>query len=124
MSYKKLITAFGLAAAVTAMAVPAQAQLRARGAVVVGRAGPRIGLAPFIARPAVVGVAPYRPYLRPGFNLDFYYGYPGYPYYGPYVGYGYPYGYSYPSLGYVVRAPVRAFGRARIALPVRRLGVR
>jgi hypothetical protein len=128
MNYKKLLVAFGLAVAVTAMAAPAQAQVRARGAVVVGRAVPRVGPGPFFVRPGIVGVAPYRPYFRPGLSLAVNY---GYPYYGRYVGYsayGYPYGYAYPypsiGLGYAVRGPVGAFGRARIALPARRVGRR
>jgi hypothetical protein len=149
MNYKKLVVAFGLVVAVAAMAAPAQAQIRARGGIVVGQAVPRAAAAPFIARPGIGGVAAYRPHVWPGVNPAFYY---GYPYYGPYVGYGSPYAYSYPypyaysypygygyaypygvgysyglgypsrGLGFVARGPVGAYG-ARIA-PARRVGVR
>jgi len=115
--YRKLITAFGLAAAVAAMPVLAHAQGRARVAVVVGHAMPRTGLAPLIVRPAIVGVVPYRPYVRPGFTLGISY---GYAYYGPYYGYGNSYGYGYPPPGYVVGGPVRAYRGVRTALPARR----
>jgi hypothetical protein len=111
MNYTKLITAFGLAAVMAAMPASAHAQVRARGVVVVGHAGPRFGPAPFIVGPRVV-VAPYAPYFRPGFNLGLSY---GYPYYGPYYGYPYPYGYGYPRAGFVVGGRLGAYRGFRIA---------
>jgi hypothetical protein len=141
MSYPKLITTLGVAAVLLVAPTLASAQGRNRGHAV-PRGSVRGG------RPPVVG-APYRaPYFhahrayRPGVNLGFFYGRPGYfgrylygnPFYAygwpvdgfgyPAYGYGYGYGYGYPT----VVAPYgygyggyggRPYGGVRIDLPQR-----
>jgi hypothetical protein len=148
MSYSKLLVTCGLAALMAA--APGTASAQRRGGRDHGRAVPRGSVR--VARPPVVhqAVRPLRsrsfyvyPY-RPGVNLGFYYGYPGfyrpypywygYPSYGYYSGfgspwYGYPYGYpgygyryGYPRYGYGGWAGplgVRPYGGVRIDLPER-----
>jgi hypothetical protein len=99
MTYSKLITSVGLVAAL-AWAVPpaASAQGRSR-----GRAVPR-GSVRTVRPPVVTRVVPYYRAYRPGVNLGFFYGRPGY--FGSY-GYGSPfYASGYPAYGY----PVYGYG--------------
>jgi hypothetical protein len=143
MSYSKSIAVvFTAVVCSTAIAADAGAQSRGRspgGGPTVGRAvpraiDPRVGIAPRIIAPRIIGVAPYRPYFYPyrsritlgfnaGFGYPYAYGYPygyGYPYaYGyPYGSYGYPYGayggYAPPPAGYMTAAPSAAYGGVRI----------
>jgi hypothetical protein len=132
MTKYKTIVALGLAAAIVALPSYAAAQSRGRsGGGAVGRAVPRT--APGPAGRAYGGVRPYgggayRPYyygygpFRPGVDLYFGFGYPGfygaygYPWYG-YPGYAYPW-YGYPAYGYPGYAVgVRPYGSVRIDLP-------
>lgn len=116
MKHTSFITASALFAALALSATPVAAQSRghgnsrgggSRGGAVVGHAVPRVGPAPRMISPRVVGRVPYRPYYysyRPGLRIGLYAGY-GYPYgyYGYPYSYGYPYGYSsygYSSYGY------------------------
>lgn len=95
MSHPKIVASVGLVAAL-ALAAPSTASAQGRNR---GHAAPRGSVRP--NRPPVRAV-PNRNYYyrgyRPGVNLGFFYGSPGY--YGSY-GYGAPlYGYGYASYGY------------------------
>jgi hypothetical protein len=109
MSYIRAITSAAVLFALTA-AVPATAlaQGRNRGGGHGGGHGSGGGHA--VPRGSVrvvpqgrVGVVPYYRTYRPGFNLGFFYGRPGffgsYVYGSPFYGYGYP-AYGYPAYGY------------------------
>jgi len=137
MKHTSFITASALLATLALCATPARAQSRGHASgPVVGRAAPRVGVAPRIISPRVVGVVPYRPYAfryRPGLRIGVFggFGYP-YGYYGyPYGYYGYPYGYDYlygysayeygypgyyppPPAGYLSAVPGHAYGGVRI----------
>jgi hypothetical protein len=140
MSYPKFITSLGIVATLALVAPPtasAQARGRAvpRGSVRVVR--PPVHVAPYRSYPYPNY---YRPYYRPGVNVGFFYGRPGYygsyaygaPFYGFGFGVGYGYGYPVygPAYGYApyAYAPYgygyggysgRPYGGVRIDLPQR-----
>jgi hypothetical protein len=144
MKHTSFITASAILAAFALCAAPASAQSRGRASgPVVGHAAPRVGVAPRVISPRVIGVAPYRPYAfgyRSGLRIGLFagygypYGYYGYPYgdFGyPYGYYGYPYAYDYlngysaygygypgyyapPPAGYLSAVPGHAYGGVRI----------
>lgn len=104
MTQTRILTAFGLAAALVAL--PSLADAQSRRGRATGRAIPRTG-----PPPRSVTVRTYRPsYYRPYYYSPYLYGYPGY--YGPYA-YGYAFGYpayGYPGYGYPGYYGYRGYG--------------
>lgn len=138
MSYPKLITTLGVAAVLLAAPTLASAQGRNRG-YAVPRGSVRGGRPPVVVAPRTPYYRAYRGY-RPGVNLGFFYGRPGYfgnyAYGNPFYAYGWPVvdGFGYPAYGYgygygaAMAAPFgygyggysgRPYGGVRIDLPQR-----
>jgi hypothetical protein len=147
MPQARIISVLGLAAAL--LAVPLNADAQNRGRVATGRAVPRHGPPPGAAPVHRGGYRPAYPhgrYYRPYYYTPYYYG--GYPaFYGPYAagyGFGYPtwgfsigfgFGYGYPAYGYPAYGypaygypaypypaygyPYRPYGGVRIDVPQR-----